>query len=461
VGSFFTQIAGFAVLSIALSGQDPSDLERARSFSKQGRIGAAIEAYDAWARTHPDDKAALREAATFGFRNRRWFESAQWLERLVALDPANPGAWYDLGALRHNQCRFDLAIQALRQLEALEGDEPALAARADHRYLHGESARRLELFGDAIAELTLATARAPDRGDYRKALAQALVDGGRFEAAAAEFSKVVVLDPSAENFYGLGLALAESGKIDPAIAAFKESRRRKSSDPRTLLKLGNLLMRAKDLPRAEAYLVEARELAPRNADIAFALAQVQRLQGRAEDAEQTRTLADELKKDADAALERGRAFTRGLVSKPNDPEAHLNRALDLLQQSRRDEAQIVLQRLLSFDPNNELAILNLAALLAQQGEGQAALAELEKILERTGVHEIANLQAARVRLTMRDAAGALENLKKVVSANPSNPAAHELMAVAWKALGNPEEAARHEAIRQSLAQIESRPSSRG
>jgi tetratricopeptide (TPR) repeat protein len=410
---------------------------------------------------HPDDKAALREAATFAFRNRRWFESAQWLERLVALDPGNPAAWYDLGALRHNQCRFDLAIAAFRQLEALEGEDAGLAARAEHRYLHGESARRLELFAEAIAELTLATARAPDRGEYRKALAQALVDGGRFDAAASEFAKVVVTEPSAENFYGLGLALGEAGKLDQAIAALKESRRRKSSDPRTLLKLGNYLMRSKDLPRAEAYLVEARELAPRNADIAFALTQVQRLQGRVEEAEQTRALADGLKKEADAALERGRAFARGLVSNPNDADAHVKRGIDLLEQSRRDDAQVVFQRLLSFDPRNEIAILNLAALLATQGDGQAALAELGKILERAEGHEVANLQAARVRLAMRDPSGAIEHLKKALAANPSSEAGHDLMARAWKALGNLEEAARHEAILQSLAQIESRPSSRG
>jgi tetratricopeptide (TPR) repeat protein len=461
LGSFLRQLAGFAVLSIALAGQDASDLDRARSSAKQGRIGAAVEAYEAWVKMHPDDRAALREAATFGFRNRRWFESAQWLERLVAIDPGNPGGWYDLGALRHNQCRFDLAIAAFRQLEALEGENPGLAARAEHRYLHGESSRRLELFADAIAELTLATARAPDRGEYRKALAQALVDGGRFEAAASEFAKVVVTEPSAENFYGLGVALGESGNTEQAIAALKESRRRKSSDPRTLLKLGNLLMRAKDLPRAEAYLVEARELAPRNTDVAFALAQVLRLQGRVDEAEQTRALADGLKKDSDAAIERGRAFARSLVSRPTDADAHVKRGIDLLELARRDEAQIVFQRLLSFDPNNEIAILNLAALLAQQGEGQAALAELGKILERADGHEVANLQAARVRLSMRDPSGALENLKKAVTANPSSGPAHELMALAWKALGNPEEAARHEAIRQSLAQIESRPSSRG
>jgi tetratricopeptide (TPR) repeat protein len=459
--AYFTRLSAvFAVLLAAISGaQDGSDLDRARRLAQEGQTGAAVEAYEAWTRSHPDDRAALREASDFGFRNRRWFEAAKWLERLVALDPGNPGGWYDLGALRHNQCRFELAVTAFRQLDALEAFDSALAARAEHRYLHGESSRRLEHFAEAISELSLAAARAPDRMEYRKALAQALLDGGRYEAAAQEFAKVVLADPSHENLYGQGLALAESGRVDEAVAALKEARRRKT-DPRTLLKLGLLLTRAKDLPRAEAYLVEARELAPRNADVAFALAQVQRLQGRAEEAEQARAAAGVLKKDADAAIERGRVYARGLASNPGEVEAQLRYGVDLLEQSRVDEAQVVFQRLLSYDPRHPIAILNLASLLARHGDGAGALAELKKILEREDGHELANLQAARIKLGMRDAAGALEHVKKANAANPGSAAAHELYLMAWKALGRPEEAPRLDGGRKAASSPESRPETR-
>jgi Flp pilus assembly protein TadD len=146
---FRTTLAVFAVLGWAVLAQDSNDLERARRLVQERSTGPAIEAFESWLAAHPDDRSVLREAATFAFRARRWFEAARWLERLVALEPAEPSGWYDLGALRHNQCRFDLAIAAFRQLEALEGSDPKLAARAEHRFLHGESARRLERFAEA------------------------------------------------------------------------------------------------------------------------------------------------------------------------------------------------------------------------------------------------------------------------------------------------------------------------
>ena len=197
--------------------------------------------------------------------------------------------------------------------------DPSLGARAEHRYLHGESARKLEHFAEAIPELEIAVARAPDRAEYRIALAQALLDGGKFEAAVGEFSKVVATHPTFENYLGLGSALAETGKADQAMAALREARRLQAGDPRVLLKLGTLAMRAKDLGRAESYLIEARDAAPRHVDVLFALAQVQRLQGLNEDAEQTRSAAEAIKKEADVALERARVFSRLLVTQPEQP----------------------------------------------------------------------------------------------------------------------------------------------
>jgi Flp pilus assembly protein TadD len=458
-----TRVASLSVLMVLAAFpwiQDTGPLERARRLATEGRTAQALAAFDAVLRDRPTDKAVLREAATVAFRERRWFEAARLLDRLVALDPADPAAWYDLGALRHNQCRFDLAIPVFRQLETLEGSDRALAARAEHRFLHGESSRRLEQFGEAIAELSVATARAPDRVDYRKSLAQALLDGGRFEAAAAEFATVAKADPVADNYFGLGSALSECGRTDEAISALREARRLRNGDGRTLLKLATLSTWKKDLGRAEAYLIEARQASPRNMDVLFALAQVERLQGRLEESGQTRAAAEAIKKEADAATERGRVFSRGFISNPNDVDAHLRYALDLLGQSRFDDAQLIFQKLLSFDPENQLAILNLATLLARQGDPASARKELTKILEKDEGHEIANLQAARLCFMTRDPSGALDHLRRVVARNPDNITAHELLAATWRALGDPEAAAREDAIRKTLSRAESRPETR-
>jgi tetratricopeptide (TPR) repeat protein len=436
--------------------QQPTLLEQARAAAAAGKVQVAIDAYEGWLRESPADRAALREAGTFAFRERRWYESARWLERYVALDPTDPAGWFDLGAVRHNQCRFDLAIPAFRQLEALESTDPSLAARAEHRFFHGESARRLERFGEAIPELEIAAARAPERRDYRTALAQALFDGGRFDAAAAEFGRLVAAEATADAYYGLGCALGDGGKTDEAMAALKEARRLRPRDPRILLRLGNLALRQKDLRRAESYLVEARAAAPRNADVLFALAQAQRLSGQVEDAEAVLREAVEAKKEVDAAMERARVFTRSLVSRPEDVGEHMRYALDLLGQGRFDDAQVVFHRVLSFDPKNELAIMNLSSLLARQGQPAAAMKEVQKLLDDDPLHELASAQAARVRLLANDPKGALAFAAPALEKHPRSVALHEILIAITRAHGDAAAAARYEAALNELSATSSR-----
>ena len=113
-------------------------------------------------------------------------------------------------------------------------------------------------------------------------------------------------------------------------------------------------------------------------------------------------------------IERGRVFSRTLVSKPNDVDAHLRYALDLLGQGRLDEAQVIFLRLLSFDPLNDVAIIDLASLLARQGDFSGALKELGKILEVDEGHETANLQAARIKMALGSAAAARDHLLRAI-----------------------------------------------
>jgi Tfp pilus assembly protein PilF len=234
----------------------------------------------------------------------------------------------------------------------------------------------------------------------------------------------------------------------------------KSGDPRTLLKLGMLSMRVKDLRRAESYLVEARSVAPRSVDVLFALSQAQRLQGQTAEAAQTKAAVDELRAEADAAIERRRVFSRAIMAKPDDVAAHVRYGVDLLGQGRLDEAHVVFQRLLSFDPLNEVAILNLASLLTRQGDSDSALKELGKLLELDPDHETANLQAARIESALGRLAPARDHLLRAAGRNPASRDAHDLLVTVLGALGDAEGAMRHDAIRRQLASVESQPASR-
>jgi predicted Zn-dependent protease len=85
---------------------------------------------------------------------------------------------------------------------------------------------------------------------------------------------------------------------------------------------------------------------------------------------------------------------------------------------------------------------------------------VSKILETDPVHEAASLHAARLELGLGRAAAAIEHLRGVVARNESSAQAHELLAVAYRLTGDAQSAARHAAIHERLAPIESKPANR-
>ncbi len=445
----------FAVGATGMAQQD--DLSIARAAVQAGKTGVAVDAFGRWLTMHPTDVDVLREASRFAKQERRLYEAAAWLQRLVEQDPGSPANLYDLAATRFTQGRFELAIPLLRQMEALESTTPSLATRSEHYFLHGDAARRIEQWGEALAALEIAVARAPDRREYRRIYAESLHSSGRFEEAAAQFQNLVREEPRADNYYGLAVALGEQNKLADAVTNLREARRLKPKEPRTLAKLGTYCMRRNELRFAESFLLEAQEVAPKNVETLFALAQVYRLQGRAAEAAEVRALGEKSQAELDAARERDRVFRRARVNDPENLAAHVTFGLDLLQQGRFDDAQLIFQQILSFAPTHELSILNLSSLLAQGGDMKGAIQEVTKLFDVDPKHPIASLQMGRLLMRMRDPGAAITHLKVALERNEKNREVHEALAVCFKALGNVEEAERHAARARSLVAVESQP----
>ena len=158
----------------------------------------------------PAVHAALAEVLT---RLNRYAEAASHLRRALTLDPQQEQA---------------LALQM--ELLVAEGLVPEAIARFVTATANGASARIITSFGDLLARLGL---REDAAARYREALrcggtpeahaylALLAVDEGRFEEALAGFDRALKLDPaSSEVRLNRANVLVELGRLDDAAAQF-------------------------------------------------------------------------------------------------------------------------------------------------------------------------------------------------------------------------------------------------
>jgi tetratricopeptide (TPR) repeat protein len=181
-------------------------------------------------------------------------DAARYLEKALAMDPANIEAYYHLGRVRYQQNQFDLAIAAFRQvlqrdpanvkaednlglsLEAKNEIDAAIAAyrKAIHLdenasahneqpYLNlGTLLAKSNRTKDAVPLLVRATAIDAKNAKAHYQLAKAYFDVERFDDALPEAERAINLDAgNSANHYLLGRIYQRTGKINLADDQFR------------------------------------------------------------------------------------------------------------------------------------------------------------------------------------------------------------------------------------------------
>lgn len=225
-------------------------------------LGCAVLCNGGWvvATDNPAEQRYLRGTALLELE--RPAEALQQFEAAVALDPSDAEAWTNLAALRGS---------AGDSRGALEAAEHAVAAAPDEARGHGNLALALASLGrqdEALAAWRTALRLEPDFFAARAALARGLaasedLDGalevirggpappapdagpqamligslearaGRWPAAARAFEDATRLDPANPDAWNnLGIALAQSGRVDDAVAILREGLQRVPGNPR-------------------------------------------------------------------------------------------------------------------------------------------------------------------------------------------------------------------------------------
>ncbi|MEX1247640.1 MAG: tetratricopeptide repeat protein [Anaerolineales bacterium] len=348
----------------------------------------------------------------------------------------------------------EMAAKAASDLQVNDAESAALLGRV--LLAAGKSA-------EALQQAHLAAALAPERGDVRRHLAEALQNNQQTEGAFREWKAVLdhAETPTVADWLSLGLAALESGHISETIAACQQVLAAQPSSGAAYALMGKAVAAQGDEDSAIDYLQRATELAPAQLEAWLGLAGL--LQMRGNDEEALAALSSAQKYSAPSAKvqafiaeiydrqnradEAMAAFQRAaqLAAEQADGEVAQRAALGLsalhLRLERADAARAALETAQKSFPNNPSIARQLGKLLLAAGEAKRALASLQMAAQSTPEDMDVLLDVARAQLAAGEQANAAEQTLNAVLTNKAAPAeVRALLAEALAAQGKHNEA---------------------
>jgi tetratricopeptide (TPR) repeat protein len=385
-------------------------LVHARTLQAAGALEEAAGAIAKAARLAPDDLAVLHSAARLALARGKTQKARLYLQRCLKVAPRNSTFYLDLADLELRQGRLSAALAVLEQGLGVLVNQPELAQaeaevliragkeeqaqRAIDQLEKGGAATETVLYLKAI--LLLAKGRDADARDALESLLPLVDDtpplarqvnlllaecyqrGGQPEQQLAALRRAVDKDPtSLAAREGLAALLVTQGKLDEAIAEFRQIVIDRRAVPRVWARFAQALaLRTLRLPQArrdwrevERTLERADKLATSALEIELVRADIAAMQG---DAGRARAVLIDLRTRAlpeeDALLRIAQTFVR------RGDYAEAGRTCRLLVERRPDDLHALL---VSFDVALQLGASQdmdktLAAIRRVDGEDGAA-----------------------------------------------------------------------------------------
>lgn len=338
----------------------------------------------------------------------------------------------------------------------------------------------LDGFASTVQEQLAAThARAVADQDSTSAVGQLgreLYVFGQLRGAAQCFARNRALDPSSfEWAYLLGVAHADLGDSDAALAALREASSLRSRDLPTALRLADLLEQsgelgqareilqsaasfapssaavhyrlgrlesASDLGAARTHLERAVNLEPEYREARYALANAYRLAGRVDEAAKQLDLYRELdptprRHYADPLLDALNSIKTGSSQKA------FNRGQALQAEGDLEGARAAYDATLEIDPEHAQAHVNLVAIHGQLGNYELSERHYRLSLALNPSISEAHYNFGVTRHVAGDFAEAAEAYRKALEINPQDADAHSNLGTTLEQLGRPDSALRH------------------
>jgi tetratricopeptide (TPR) repeat protein len=197
----------------------------------------------------------------------------------LQLNPRNPEAHNNLGALRERLGRNDEAIAEYTEAVRL------LPGYADAQENLGLALNAAGRHDDAILQLKSAIAKKSGNPFSHDALATSLLSVGRKDEAVAEYREALRLQPDfAKARSNLGVALEQLSRYDQAVAEYRVALQAMPGEPQVHDNLGRALLRLGKPDEAVRELQESIRLQPDSASAHYHLASAWQMQGRLDDA---------------------------------------------------------------------------------------------------------------------------------------------------------------------------------
>ena len=278
--------------------------------------------------------------------------------------------------------------------------------------------QRLGDYRTVLAIWTDTVAKAPRSPVARNNLGMALALDGRIDEALAHFREALAIDPGrALSHYNIGFTLSHQGKPREAIGYLRESLRLHPADADAHFALGMALAATGERAGAAREFEESLALRP-------------------QDAEAHRELANALVAEGDLGGA-GRHLEESLRLDPADFRTHSKYGNLLTALGRHAEAAAHYREALRLQPQDARTRNNLATALLQTGRAPEAVAELERALRDDPRYALGHYNLANVLSG---------------SGRAAEGAGHYLEAIRW---GGPDARVR-EAAQQKLAALAAR-----
>jgi len=291
----------------------------------------------------------IRSRALIGMR-----ENAKAREELavaVKLYPKSNDARFQLASLNFIDRRYPEA-EADFTLLMQANDPRGLPGIIEAKVGQNQWPQAIKMAGDQLRV-------APDRDDYRLALAKIYFRAGKYAESAAEYQKLIDKNPTSSDFYiRMGESKVTGGDSKGAVEAFKKAKEIDPADPVPSLRLAIFYDNEGRRDEARKYYEDALKIRP-------------------DDPTALNNLAY-MKADDGVDLDQALAFAQRAQNKlPNDLNVRDTVALIYVKKNFTDDSVRMLRELVSQKPESATFHLHLAMALYQKGDRPTAKKELE------------------------------------------------------------------------------------
>ena len=369
----------------------------------QGQPNAALRMLRQVLQVIPNHKQSLAQAAQIHFQLREFSRSKEYLERLLAIDPANSVYRKMLGAVNLAAGDLDSGLDELETTDVESLSDPQLLSLLGAAYLrHGK-------LTDGARSLERAAELAPESAPIRTQLAFSKLRAGKIDEALRELEEIRAEKPD----FLLAAVLQSFAYVtrdqDAAVNVANTVISQHPESPVGFNLRGYLRILFKDSDAAREDLNAALAIDDAFHPARFNLAR--------------------LEIAADDRVAATRHLDAVLAQAPNHPQALHTLAMLKLRDGEREEAVRLLEQARKQNPENAEARLTLARIHRQDQKLSAAVRMAEEAYALAPYVPEIQLELALIKLSNGEVSQAQELIEKVLERYPNSEKTAKLLSL--------------------------------